>query len=246
MFDLYKANMMRLVRNPFYRFGCVAALVITFIFTSGVVTLPFLASADKEIIMFFMSAAMVAYFTVFVPLFTNPEYSDGVIRNKVLSGRMQTEIYLSYLLTHLSAAVIMWICYMLGGIFGGANPFRYFAANLVILIAVFNYIATMMVVAFRIKKIIVVVIGVAVIFNTCFDCVMMGNFVLMVTEGKPHAQYMMALLYNVNALGQWFSHTGFSDDVANPGVPAQIILSAVVIAVMTLVGLCRLNKRDIV
>ena len=56
----------------------------------------------------------------------------------------------------------------------------------------------------------------------------------------------MSWLYNVSALGQWFTKTGFADEVANPGVKAQVLISFVIIIVMTFIGTFRLNKRDLV
>ncbi len=245
MFNLYKANMARLFKKGFYIFGLVVALVVTYVFTSNTVELSFLAAASPVARMTFVSAAMVAFFTIFVPVFTNSEYTDGVIRNKMIAGRSQKEIYVSHLLTEFTAAVIMWVCYIVGGVIGGAKlDSNYIIANIVILIALFNYIATVLVVAFRLKKMVPVIILEAMIFNICFNSILMGNLVLMVT--KDTTQKVMAWLYNISALGQWFTFTGFAAEEADPGVGAQILISFIIILLMTLVGTFRLNKRDLV
>ncbi len=237
--------MARLFKKSFYIFGLVVAVIVTYAFTSNMVELPFLAEAKPADIMIFVSAAMIAFFTIFVPIFTNSEYTDGVIRNKMIAGISQKEIYISHLLTELSAAVIMWVCYIFGGIIGGARlNSNYIIANVVILFALFNYIATVLVVAFRLKKIVAVMIIEAFIFNMCFNSVMMGNLFLTLT--KDGVQRVMSWLYNVSALGQWFTKTGFADEVANPGVKAQVLISFVIIIVMTFIGTFRLNKRDLV
>lgn len=244
MFNLYKANMARLFKKSFYIFGLVVALAATYVFTSSTVEISFLAGAEPVDRMVFVSAAMVAFFTIFVPIFTNSEYTDGVIRNKMISGLSQKEIYVSHLLTEISAAVIMWVCYMVGGILGGAKlDGNHIIADLVILVALFNYIATVLVVSFRLKKLVPVIIFAAIIFNCTFNSVMMGNLALMLTNGTT--QKVMSWLYNVSALGQWFTYTGFAAEEAYPGVAAQLLISSVIIVLMTLVGTFRLNKRDL-
>lgn len=246
MLHLYKANVRRLLGNIYFIGGCLIALVVTYLFSAQIFTISFMNGMKSEGRMFFVSAAMVVFFTIIVPVFNNMEYGDGTIRNKVIAGYSQTQIYLSLLLAYLTMAVIMWACYLLAGIAGGARLTGYaIVSNLVILFAVANYIATMMVISFRIKNLIAAVIAAMLVMNVCFNAVLFGNALLMVTDGKGMLQYVMSLIYNISAFGQWFARTGFADDVANPGAPVQILISCIIVAGLTLLGVAGINKRDL-
>ncbi|MCR4690723.1 MAG: hypothetical protein K5739_05235 [Lachnospiraceae bacterium] len=243
MFNLYKANVKRSFLHIFYLLGLVIALIGTFA-SSKTVLFPFLQNAQPHQKMFFVSAAMVAFYTIFTPVFTNIEYSDGVIRNKVIAGYRQTQIYFGYLFANMTSAVIMWGAYMVGGILGGARlSGKYVVYNAVILFAVLNYVSTMQLISFRLRKLIPLVITATLLFQACFTGVMMGNLMIMYAEGS--SVLPCAILYNISALGQYFSMCGFADEAANPGAPIQILISLVVILLTSLVGTIKLNDRDL-
>ena len=249
MIKLYKAYMTRFIKSIYFIGGCIIALAVTYAVTGNIMAVPFLVESETAVRMFFVTAAMVAYFTVFIPVFTGAEYSDGTIRNKIVAGFSQRQIFFSLYLAYVSLALIMWICYIIGGIAAGADPFgRYAAENIVMLFAVMAYIAFMQAVAFRLTKMAAVVIAAGFTFMACFNMVMFGNAILMVLYDGEHytAGYIAALIYNVNALGQWFSNTGFSDDYANPGTFVQLLLSAVMTLLMFVIGTSGLKKRDVI
>ena len=244
MKHLYKANMTRLLQNLLFIGGCAIAFVTTFLVSRNILVISFLANRERQDRMFFVSAAMVAFFTIFVPIFTNIEYGDGVIRNKMIAGNTQKQIYFSHLFTHFTAAGIMWGCYMLGGICAGTFPdAKHLRINLVFLLAVLGYIAAIMAISYRLKKIVEVVIFSMLIFSACFNTVMFGNAVIMDTRGN--AQKIAAVFYNIPVLGQWFSNTGFADAETNPGTFVQLIISVSVTLILTFLGTRNLKKRDL-
>ena len=243
MFDLYKANVVRMVKNIFFIGGCIIAFIVTFGVTREGSPVAILDTGSIEGNMIFVSAAMIIYFTAFVPAFTNAEYSDGVIRNKMVAGKTQIEIYLSHLLAHFTGAAIMWLCYVIGGTLGGVNIAESILPNTVILFAVCNYIATMMLVAFRVRKMVPAFIFTAIIFSLTYNAVLIGNFIIMISTEKMLP--FTSMLYNISALGPWFVLSGYSDPEANPGIVVQLIISLAVIVLTTLAGTFRLNKRDI-
>ena len=49
--------------------------------------------------------------------------------------------------------------------------------------------------------------------------------------------------WNIEAM--YASETGFSDDIANPGAPVQILISCVIVVGLTLLGIAGIDKRDI-
>ena len=244
MKNLYKANLRRLVGNIYFIGGCVIAILVTYLFSARIFTISFMGSMNSAERMYFVSAAMVVFFTIIVPIFNNMEYGDGTIRNKIIAGYSQTEIYISLFLTYLTMALVMWGCYLLAGIVGGAKlTGGTIVSNLVILLAVANYIATMMIISFRIKNLIAAVVAAMVVMNLCFNSVLFGNALMMYSKGT--VQKVMSIVYNISAFGQWFARTGFSDDIANPGAPVQILISCVIVVGLTLLGIAGIDKRDI-
>ncbi|MCR4648065.1 MAG: hypothetical protein K5776_03215 [Lachnospiraceae bacterium] len=244
MFNLYKANLRRLTGNIFFIGGCAIALAVTFCFSKNILSMEFLGGRSAEARMYFVSSAMIVFFTLIVPIFTNMEYSDGTIRNKIIAGHSQKNIYLSYLLAYFTQALIMWGVYMAAGFLGGAKPSVHFImTNIIMLFAIFNYIATMMFIAFRFKKIIFAAAGSILILNICFNSILFGNLIVMLAEGRM--PLLVSSLYNISALGQWFVYTGFCADEANPGMPVQILISLIIVLGTTFLGTLKINKRDL-
>ena len=247
MIRIYKANMVRLVKNPFFLGGCALAFLLTLLAATHRMDniLTFLAAGGPDQIMFFMSAAMVAFFTIFTVIYTNTEYSNGVIRNKVISGCSQSQVYLSHYLTNVSAAVIMFVFYCLGGFLGGARYNAYFfKANIAFMFALFAYIAAVNAIAMRLKKVVFAIVASMLLLNTAFNAVMFGNLILSLLEGK--ALFIGSVIYNLSPLGQWFVYTGFTDETCNPGFAIQMVSSIVMIVLITLIGMLGINKRDLV
>ncbi len=244
MLHLYKANIRRLLGNIYFIGGCLIALIVTYLFSAKIFTFSFMNGMESAGRMYFVSAAMVVFFTIIVPVFNNTEYGDGTIRNKVIAGYSQTQIYTSLLLSYLTMAAVMWVCYLLAGIAGGAKLNGVaIVSNLVILLAVANYIATVMILSFRIKNLIAAVIAAMMLMYLCSNLVLFGNALLTFTKGTT--QKIISFVYNISVFGQWFSRTGFADDIANPGAPAQILISCVIVVGLTLLGVAGIDKRDL-
>lgn len=247
MIRIYKANIVRLVKNGFFLIGCALAFLLTLLAVKHKMDniLTFLAGGGPDIIMFFMSAAMVAFFKIFTVIFSNVEYSNGVIRNKITAGYSQTQIYLTHYLTHLTAALIMLVFHILGGVIGGARFDAYiFKAYVAFMVSLFAYIAAVNAIAMRLKKIVFAIVASMLLLNAAFNLLMFGNLILSILEGK--ALMIGSAIYNITPLGQWFVYTGFADDAANPGFAVQIIISIILITVATFLGLIKINKRDLV
>ncbi|WP_026529160.1 ABC transporter permease [Butyrivibrio sp. VCD2006] len=246
MSNLYKANMRRILKNSIFVGGCVIAFVVTLAFTANL--MGFTGRFEEmgpDRRMVFVSVAMLAFFTIFVPLYTNMEYRYGVIRNKILSGYSQKEVYFSHLFSHFTALAIMMLCYITGGIIGGArSPETLVISSLVLFFALCGYIATMMLVTMRIIKITLVSIFAFLILETSYVSVMVGN-ALMAFVLKGAAQDVGRIVYNCFAFGQWLVCTGLTDDVVKPGAFVQIVISVAVSAVMIGITTIGLNKRDL-
>ena len=246
MIHLYKSLMFRTVKNLYYWIGCLIALVVTAAVSMGIIELssfPGLKTAADR--MFFVSAAMVLYFTVFTPLFLNAEYTDGYIRNRIIAGYSQRQIFTGYVLSQMSAAVLMYVLYLIGGLIGGAGfDGNVICALLVMLFALLAYTAVVSAIAFRCRNTVVLMVISIMLFNMCFNCVMFGNAIMMLMSDSP-AVKVGAICYNINVLGQWFCLTGLADDYVNPGAAVQILLSLAVTAAVYIFANLGLSKRDL-
>lgn len=246
MINLYKANMKRITGNFIFIGGCIIAFLATFAFTANLMGMKGrFENFGPDRRMFFISIAMMVFFTIFVPLYTNLEYRYGVIRNKIAAGYSQSQVYFSHLLGHLTALAIMMASYLVGGILGGARDFGKMAVlNGVLFFALCGYVAAMMLISFRILKVVVLSIAAFLVLNVCYTGCMVGNALLSFVL-KGTAKQIGVILYNMTAFGQWFSGTGLSDDFINPGRWQQLVISIVVTLVMVLLALIGLNKRDL-
>ena len=124
MKNIYKAGMHRILKNWIFIGGCIIALVATFGFTANLIGMTGrFENMGPERRMIFMSIAMMGFYTIFVPLYTNAEYRDGTIRNKLIAGFSQKDVYLGTLFSHITALGIMTLCYLIAGIATGAAAF---------------------------------------------------------------------------------------------------------------------------
>ena len=255
MTNLYKANMKRITSNPVFIGGCIIAFLVTFVFTTNIIKLDAIfEKMGSEGRMFFVSIAIMAFFTIFVPLFTNMEFRYGVIRNKLVAGYTQKQVYLSQILGHFTALAIMWAVYFLAGILGGARDMgKLFVPSVVYFLSICGYIALMMLISFRITKMVVISILAFLILNLNYSGIMFGNFLISFVL-KGFANKLAIIIYNFSPFGQWmtwFMQLTFSrydislEDVASPGTPAQIIISICIILVMIFLGTVGINKRNL-
>ncbi len=245
MFNIYKGNLLRLVKNFLFVLGCILALVITFCITSGRFPLEFLQNGKPEDRMFFASAAMVLYYSFFTTIFVTAEYHDGIIRNRIIAGFSQTDVYVASALSQYSAVLIMFAVYMLGGLLGGA---KYDAALLsrlgIFLLSLLGYVTVTNAVAFRVKNVIFSTIITMMLFYASFNAVMFGNAILNFILDEKYLEIGKAV-YNIHALGQWFTLTPFSFNFTNPGTGVLLALSGGVIIIAFVLPIIGLKKREL-
>jgi len=246
MKSLYIANMRRLGKSVFYIIGLIIAFVATFIFTNETIGLGShtsrMTAAGRT---FFISVAIIAFFTIYSSLTICFEYTDGVFRNKLISGYSQKEIYFSGLFTQLSGVGIMWLVNILSGIIAGARPTApKFISFIVMLIGFMSYATVIYSVSFRIRKPIISVIVSYLMINVCFNMILFGNYMLMITKGMAHKVVM--ILYNINVMGQWFTRADLYAESSNPGTIIQILLSLAVMITVIFLSTLKIDKRDII
>lgn len=245
MINIYKANMRKLFKSKLYLIGLIIAVVVTHQFTGNLMgfggVFNEMTPAGR---MHFVSAAIVGFFTIYTPLFVCEEYSEGSIKNKFISGFTQKEMFGGGMMTQLSAAFIMWVLHILAGVVAGARPSGAWWVDIITdFIAMLGYVAVVYALSFRITKIVASAIISFVVMNVAFNTITFGNMFLMITKGVLYK--IVTIAYNVSCLGQWFVHTGLMGDEANPGAPVQIILSVCIIVSSNILGMTKLDKRDL-
>ena len=249
MLNIYKANLHKLIKNIYFIGGCIIALAVTYAFTSGIVNFPPVSKYGPETVFLFVSAAMVFFFAIFTPMFVCAEYTDGVIRNRILAGHTQKNDSLAMILAMISALLIMSLFYIAGGIIGCISAGSQISGKTVLLVfvdilAYCGFTALIAATSYRIKNYIGAFVFGFMLFVMAYNCVMFGNAILMVFADSS-AFKPLACLYNVNALGQWFSNTPLVDDFVNPGAAAQIIMSVAVLVLSFFIGIAGIEKRDL-
>ncbi len=246
MKNIFIANMHRIFKNWIYIAGCVIAFVATYIFTSNLVGMTGRfgeMGCDRRMI--FISFAMVGFYTIFVPLNTNAEYRDGTIRNKLIAGFSQKEVYLGIFFSHIASLVVMEICYFAAGIIGGATVnVELFTRNFIIFLAICGYISVLELIAMRVRKTVIVAIIAFVILNLTDNIAMIGNFLLAFVL-KRKAFIIGRIIYNISVMGQWIIQIGFADERNNPGSGMQMLISISIILITVFLGMLGINKRDL-
>ena len=249
MINIFKANLQKLFKNLYFIGGCIIAFAVTYAFASGTFQFGPFHSLNAGEIMFFVSAAMVLFFTVFAPISVCSAYSEGYIRNRIIAGYTQKEDYLAQVLALEVGVVVMHVFYIAGGCIGILKAGQSLStipvsAVILMLLGIFGYTALIASIAYRFKNMIAGVVAGMLLFNMAYSFVMFGNFFLMITAGKPSFK-IAAFVYNINVLGQWFANTPFIDDGVNAGAPMQVLSSIAVLAISLFIGCLGLEKRDL-
>ena len=250
MTNLYKANMNRIARNPIFIGGCIIAFLVTYASVANLVDFFGMSSKmDPEGRMFFVSIAMMVFFTIFVPLYTNMEFRYGTIRNKLVAGYSQKQVYLSQILGHFTALAIMTTVYFLAGILGGARDIgKVIVPCGIYFLSLCGYIAFMMLISFRITRIVLLSMMAFVAMNFNYSLIMSGNFLISFVF-KGLALKIAIIVYNMSPFGQWliwFFKLMFGEmDITYPGIPTQILISAGITIVMMLLATVGINKRNL-
>lgn len=83
-----------------------------------------LATGEIRFFTWMIAIAFITELPKFVALFCclhlGRDYTDGIVRNKIIAGHSRASIYFSYLLTQIVASVIFCVIYIGGALFGVA------------------------------------------------------------------------------------------------------------------------------
>lgn len=243
MINIYKANIVRNLKNSLYLAGLAIALVVTFVVSSKSWVPLFLEKYSPEQCMLFVSVAMVLFFSVYVPVYTSTEYTDGILKNRLIAGHTQKDCFLAAVLSNVTVATLMTLVYFIAGLIAGAKVGTVFINIVSILFALLGYTVLITAISFTGRKMIINIIVCVVLFEMCFSWMLLGNAALSFSDGTAFKVFQ--ILYNITPVGQWFANTAFADSYANPGAHIQILLSAAIAAVSIVLAMLRVSKRDI-
>lgn len=120
MNNLVSAGLQRLKKSYVFFAGLLSMIAITIyhMLTKSNEAIRFVEQYYLDNFYFDIGPFMGVFCAVFISLFIGTEYSDGVIRNKIIVGHSRTKVYLSHFIICLIACesfVLMWI---IGGLVG--------------------------------------------------------------------------------------------------------------------------------
>ena len=243
MLKLVKANIIRLNSNFLYTIGAVLAFICTFFFVKEE-PISQLARLGEDRSMMVVSFAIILFFSIFTGLFIGEEYSDGVIRNKVLAGHSQTAVYISDYLALLVGLLIMEAAWFLGGVAAGVSiTGDLLVFTLISILYNAAYLGIMMAIAFRVKAMVAAAVTGLILFYALINGGLVLNF--LVSNATGAALGILKVLYNTSAFGQLFLQVGFMDAEISLGSAAQILFSIVLLALTVFAGTFHLEKRDL-
>ncbi len=221
---------------------------------------------------YFQFAIVIGLFAaVFITLYLSVEYSDGVVRNKIIAGYTRRSIYLSNLLLTFCASFFMMCMGLLGGLVGiptfgvwNMGAFPVFVCVLVLMMFLFAFCAIFTFINMLLQnKSVGAVVTILVFFALLFVASTMMNRlaqpetvsdVMFTAEGvvfddpKPNPLYVdgaargvLDFVIDVIPAGQGLRLA--SNEVAHP---VRMLLSSMVLAVLvTIMGIFAFERKDL-
>ncbi len=245
MLNVLKANLNRLFKNKFFIGGCILAAAITVFFIHNAETVLDVHFRSDDEALELISIGVIAFISIFAPIFQSAEYSSGTIRNKVAMGITQNKIYAAHFLTMVVASIVIILCWLIGGVIAGVSISSWLIAYSVRLIfSMIAYSSFMTFIGMRFRKVVTsATIGVLA-FQGAFTAVII-IFMLISQHFGTTLGTILTYIGNSIAMGRWFANSQLCDPNLNPGVIVSIILSLVMAAIYYMIGSFKINKRDL-
>lgn len=246
MSKLVKGNLIRLFKNKVFEFGCVFAMLFTFLWCKEYISiLPILMGEPMER-MIMCQGAMIFFFSFFVPFFIGVEYTDGIIRNKIIDGHSQKEIFLSDILTLVSGVAFMIVCWLIGGtLAGGLQSLKVIRAGGMAFLYLSTYVTFLSTISFRLQKQVAAIVTCMGTFFILFQSMLLGNLVISKLGFEAEAKDAGLLIYHINVLGQWFSDTHYSFGEFHLATGLRFVAMGYVVVIALVIGMLDLEKRDL-
>lgn len=246
MRKLIKGNVIRLFQNKLFLGGCGIAMFFTFLWCAEFIEILPVLSGEPMERMILCSGAMLFFFSFFVPIYVGVEYSDGIIRNKIITGYNQKTILLSDMITMFIGVIFMTACWLIGGgASGGFESSKIGIFALISMIYTCAHTAMLTTISFRIQKPVVAISISMVGFFILFQSMLFGNFFVNRLGLQAEVRDFGLIIYHLNIIGQWFSHTYYSFGEISIAPVIQILISVAIILFAWMIGVMDLEKRDL-
>ena len=253
MTKLLNANLHELLKSKYFYITIAASAFFGAFLTAGMYLYPNFNMPEnsgivltKDNILAFVPsfAAILIPFaaSATVAVLLDSQYNHGTIRNMLVSGHTRTEIFLADLLAMSAAAVIYFVCYQLAVFSVAVFAFDYdgyrlkaalvsLSVMLVMLICVSTVVSLLLGNLMRGGKLTVVILVVQYALNL--------SFVLGMFKKDNKVMELLARLFPQSSLFD-FSYYTVPD-----GIEKNLMISAVMIVVFSVIGLIHFQKCDI-
>jgi len=252
MGKLVKANVARLLKDQLLYVCFVIAVVMTYIVTKADMEVATLHGLTQNNCMVVISGAVYGFLAVFVPMFEGVEYGNGVIRNKIIMGYTQKDVYFAHLIASAVIIAAVELLWLVTGVVSGADfttELLMYAVSMFFSNLAFASIITCLLM--RTRNTIVTVIVSALLFYVSFISCLMTNYI--VSHGSGGIKKVSIAAENINPIGQWFTHTimcndhyaSAGDELIGFGIMAQIIIAVLVTVGFTAIGIFKIEDRNL-
>ena len=253
MEKLVKANLLRLVKYGFFWFCMLVAVILTYVATDGSsLAMVQLHNLTPNECMLTVGGAVFGFLAIFLPVWQGAEFTGGVIRNKLIMGYSQKEIYLAHLITSVIIIAFTDLIWIVTGVSSGASVNAALTGSIaVILFSQLSFASLLTWVMMRSRNMILTAMLGVMFFYVSFFAGLITN-ALSAYQGDMIVGKTAVFLENVNPVGQWFTQSLLCNDrfadaetgFISYGVPVQILLAVAVIALSTVLGLMKINEKD--
>ena len=245
MLNVFKANLNRLFKNKFFIAGCILAAAITVFFIHNAETVLDVHFRSDEKALELISIGVIAFISIFAPVFQSAEYSNGTIRNKVAMGITQSQIYTAHFLTMVVASIVIVLCWIIGGVIAGISISSWLITYSIRLIfSMIAYSSFMTFIGMRFRKVVTSATMGILAFQGAFMSVIIIFMLISQTFGTTKG-IILDYIGNSLAMGRWFANSQLCDPALNLSIIASIILSLVMTAIYYMIGTFKMNKRDL-
>lgn len=281
MSKLLSANFFRLKRDKIFWIVSAAMLVLSAfsMINNGITAQKY---ADQNIennvtaleSCYFNLMPMIGFFfSVFISLFLGTEYSEGTIRNKLISGHTRTDIYLSNYVICLVGTEFIYVLFLIAGLVGipffgiWKAPISQIIIYIIIgffitasLTAILNMLSMLSTnkAATAVLSIVLafaLMIIASSIYNVLAEPETTAEFISMSADGKvefgdeiPNPAYVFGLERKIDEWLVQFLPTGQGILAANSEISQpvlNIVYSIIIAAIVNIAGIFAFRKKDL-